>query len=144
MHVPRFQSVTARAKLFLMEASNRSPRRYLGGLSGHLKRSALFQDRTANPNAKMISVRLKVERVTTLLPPCAKAFSEIGASPMQKDGSFALLCRNVCYLLRSWLTCACRKLNPGILVMQPAQDWATKNVPGAIDGARDRCILLQG
>ena len=28
--------------------------------------------------------------------------------------------------------------------MQPAQDWATKNVPGAIDGARDRCILLQG
>ena len=40
--------------------------------------------------------------------------------------------------------CACRKLNPGILVMQPAQDWATKNVPGAIDGARDRCIFLQG
>jgi len=40
--------------------------------------------------------------------------------------------------------CACRKLNPGILVMQRAQDWATKNVPDAIDGARDRCILLQG
>jgi hypothetical protein len=39
--------------------------------------------------------------------------------------------------------CACRKLNPGILVMQPAQDWATKNVPGAIDGARDRRIFLQ-
>src|SRR6266403_1517596 len=37
-------------------------------------------------------------------------------------------------------TCACRKLNPGILVMQSAQGWATKNVPGAIDGARDRCI----
>jgi hypothetical protein len=41
-------------------------------------------------------------------------------------------------------TCACRKLNPGILVMQSAQGWATKNVPGAIDGARDRCIFLQG
>ena len=41
-------------------------------------------------------------------------------------------------------SCACRKLNPGILVMQSAQGWATKNVPGAIDGARDRCILLQG
>ena len=40
--------------------------------------------------------------------------------------------------------CACRKLNPGILVMQSAQGWATKNVPGAIDGARDRCIFLQG
>jgi hypothetical protein len=32
-------------------------------------------------------------------------------------------------------TCACRKLNPAILVMQSTQDWATKNVPGAIDGA---------
>jgi hypothetical protein len=39
-------------------------------------------------------------------------------------------------------TAACRKLNPGILVMQSAQGWATKNVPGAIDGARDRCIFL--
>jgi Integrase core domain len=42
----------------------------------------------------------------------------------------------------SQYTCACRKLNPGILVMQSAQGWATKNVPGAIDGARDRCIFL--
>jgi NAD(P)-dependent dehydrogenase (short-subunit alcohol dehydrogenase family) len=40
--------------------------------------------------------------------------------------------------------CACRKLNPAILVMQSAQGWATKNVPGAIDGARDRRIFLQG
>jgi hypothetical protein len=29
-----------------MEASNRRPKRYSGGLSGHSKRSALFQDRT--------------------------------------------------------------------------------------------------
>jgi hypothetical protein len=41
-------------------------------------------------------------------------------------------------------TCACRKLNPGILVMHSAQDWATKNVPGAIDGTLDRRIFLQG
>jgi hypothetical protein len=40
--------------------------------------------------------------------------------------------------------CACRKLNSGILVMQSAENWATKNVPSAIDGARDRCIFLQG
>jgi hypothetical protein len=39
---------------------------------------------------------------------------------------------------------ACRKLNPGILVTQSAQGWATKNVPVAVDGARDRCIFLQG
>jgi hypothetical protein len=41
-------------------------------------------------------------------------------------------------------SCGCRKLNPAILVMQSAQDWATKNVPGAIDGTRDRCIFLEG
>jgi hypothetical protein len=40
--------------------------------------------------------------------------------------------------------CACRKSNPDILVVQSTQDWATKNVPGAIDGARDRSIFLQG
>jgi hypothetical protein len=34
--------------------------------------------------------------------------------------------------------------SPSILVMQSAQDWATKNVPDAVDGARDRCIFLQG
>jgi hypothetical protein len=47
-------------------------------------------------------------------------------------------------LVREEFGCACRKLNPGILVMQSAQGWATKNVLGAIDGARDRCIFLQG
>src|SRR5258707_15690533 len=31
--------------------------------------------------------------------------------------------------------CACRKLDSDILMMKSAQDWATKNVPGAIDGA---------
>jgi hypothetical protein len=30
----------------------------------------------------------------------------------------------------------CRKLDLDILMMKSAQDWATKNVPGAIDGAR--------
>jgi hypothetical protein len=39
--------------------------------------------------------------------------------------------------------CACRKLNPNILVVQPAQDRAAKNGPGQFDGARDRRILLQ-
>ena len=43
----------------------------------------------------------------------------------------------------AWIrTCACRKLNPAISVMESAQYWATKNVPDAIDGARDRCIFL--
>ena len=38
---------------------------------------------------------------------------------------------------------ACRKSNPDILVVQPAQDRAAKNGPGQFDGARDRRILLQ-
>jgi hypothetical protein len=36
--------------------------------------------------------------------------------------------------------CACRKSNPNILVVQPAQDRAAKNGPGQFDGARDRRI----
>jgi hypothetical protein len=35
-------------------------------------------------------------------------------------------------------------LNPDVVMMKSAQDWTTKNVSGAIDGARDRCIFLQG
>jgi hypothetical protein len=38
---------------------------------------------------------------------------------------------------------ACRKSNPNILVVQPAQDRAAKNGPGQFDGARERRILLQ-
>jgi hypothetical protein len=46
---------------------------------------------------------------------------------------------------RKW-ACACRKLNPGILVMHSARDWATKNVraahdrlePQALEGDRPR------
>jgi hypothetical protein len=30
------------------------------------------------------------------------------------------------------LTCACRKSNPDVLVVQPAKNWTTKNLPGSI------------
>jgi hypothetical protein len=39
---------------------------------------------------------------------------------------------------------ACRKSNPDILVVQPAENWAAKYVPGPLDGTQDRRILLQG
>jgi putative ABC transport system substrate-binding protein len=42
------------------------------------------------------------------------------------------------------IACACRKSNPDILVVQPAENWAAKNVPGPLGGTRDRRILLQG
>ena len=32
--------------------------------------------------------------------------------------------------------CACRKSNPNILVMQPAQDWKAKNTPCSLNRAR--------
>jgi hypothetical protein len=38
---------------------------------------------------------------------------------------------------------ACRKSNPDILVVQPAENWAAKNARSA-RRARDRRILLQG
>ncbi len=39
--------------------------------------------------------------------------------------------------------CAFRKSNPNILVVQPAENWATTDVPGEFDGARDRRIFPQ-
>jgi hypothetical protein len=36
------------------------------------------------------------------------------------------------------------KSNPDILVVQPAENWAAKNLPSPFDGARERRILLQG
>ena len=39
-------------------------------------------------------------------------------------------------------TCACRKSNPDILVMQPAQDRKAKNVTDGPNGARYRRILI--
>ena len=40
--------------------------------------------------------------------------------------------------------CAYRKSKPDILVVQPAENWAAKNLPGPFDGTRERRILLQG
>jgi hypothetical protein len=42
------------------------------------------------------------------------------------------------------IACAYRKSNSDILMVQSAQGWTTKNMPVAIDGARDRGIFLQG
>jgi hypothetical protein len=39
--------------------------------------------------------------------------------------------------------CECRKSNPDILMMQPAQHWPIKNLSGPLNGARCRCILVQ-
>jgi hypothetical protein len=36
----------------------------------------------------------------------------------------------------------CRKSNPDILVVQPADNWAAKNLPSPFDGARERRILV--
>ena len=32
--------------------------------------------------------------------------------------------------------CACRKSNPDIFMMQPAEDWATKNTPSPLNSTR--------
>jgi hypothetical protein len=39
------------------------------------------------------------------------------------------------HLVRKIDTCACRKSNPNILVMQSTQDRTAKNVPGSLNTA---------
>src|SRR2546430_912834 len=48
--------------------------------------------------------------------------------------------------VRDFCGCACRKSNPDILVVQPAENWAAKNVPGPLDvmGHGRRQILWFG
>src|SRR5882762_6715211 len=40
--------------------------------------------------------------------------------------------------------CACRKSNPNIFVVQSAEDWAAKNAPCPLHGARSGRVLIQG
>ena len=47
-----------------------------------------------------------------------------------------LLLPSTAFPMRRWRPCACRKSNPNILVMQPAQDWKAKNTPCPLDRAR--------
>jgi SLOG family YspA-like protein len=42
-----------------------------------------------------------------------------------------------------WATCACRKSIPDILMMQSAQHWPAKNVPGSVNGAPCRRAFVQ-
>jgi len=42
----------------------------------------------------------------------------------------------------SMIACACRKSNPSVLVMPPAQDRTAKNVSGQLNGARHRRVLI--
>jgi hypothetical protein len=47
----------------------------------------------------------------------------------------------VSFGLRPITTCAYRKSKPDILVVQPAENWAAKNLPGPFDGTRERRIF---
>jgi hypothetical protein len=66
-----------------------------------------------------------------------------GSNQVAVIGSMAVVLGGI-VSLGSNVSCACRKSNPDILVVQPAENWAAKNVPGPLDGARDWRILLQG
>jgi hypothetical protein len=44
---------------------------------------------------------------------------------------------------RTPVGCPYRKSNPGILMMQSAQDWLADNTPRCIGDAWYRCILVQ-
>src|SRR3979411_2730623 len=65
--------------------------------------------------------------------------SEAGISPMSATDRE----RVISGIVAGLDACACRKSNPDILVVQPAENWAAKNLPGPFDGTRERRILLQ-
>src|SRR5260221_12931983 len=42
------------------------------------------------------------------------------------------------------MTCAYRKLNPGVLMVQTSKNWAGNDAPSLRDSACDRRVLVQG
>ena len=103
-------------------------RRYLG----RDRIGGLVEGRERVPDAHDPAVRHVIELDHAELDDLVRAMIETGRFGVEQDAD-----------LVSCPGCACRKSNPNILVMQPAQDRAAKNGPGQFDGARDRRILLQ-
>jgi len=60
----------------------------------------------------------------------------LGALRTPSDGAAGIRHRRDEQLHGVRFTCACRKSNPNILVMQPAQDWKAKNTPCSLNRAR--------
>jgi Bacterial regulatory helix-turn-helix protein, lysR family/Autoinducer synthase len=77
-----------------------------------------------------------------------------GARATQAGRNFLRMARSILEQMDTLVTsahsagrgeaCACRKSNPKIFVVQSAEDWAAKNAPCPLHGARSGRILIQG
>jgi putative ABC transport system substrate-binding protein len=102
----------------------------------------------SNSDALLIDLREPIaslalkHRIATLstIPELTEAGGLIGYGVPRRD----LYRRSGHFVKRILDGCACRKSNPDILVVQPAENWTAKNLPSPFDGARERRILLQG
>ena len=66
----------------------------------------------------------------------------VGPTIMLHSGAWFDFCAPAASSFTIEDVCACRKSNPDILVMQPAQDRAAMNVTNGPDGARYGRILF--
>jgi hypothetical protein len=70
----------------------------------------------------------------------ARSFLVRCASSCRRTSPYDLACESLTRVFRkvsvsAAITCAYRKSNPGILMVQSTQNWATENASGCLDGA---------
>ena len=116
---------------------------------GKPKKRPLFPMETAAERDRRIvsEWRKKSETANNRLDEaCFDALNRIATVVMGRHGRLlgdnALLTELAVTLVCNDYGCACRKSNPEILVMQPAQDRTAKNVTDGSNGARYRRILF--
>jgi hypothetical protein len=65
-----------------------------------------------------------------------EAFRQSESSLLPSERPRCPKCQGRMMLARIEPGCACRKSNPNIFVVQSAEDWAAKNTPCPLHGAR--------
>jgi hypothetical protein len=121
------------------------------------KKSSVYQNKSSSQHCALRGSDANFELIDNNLAADQKfartgqrvfGFGKLAA--VARDTVISEILRNVATRLASYkdpegLRVVCTEnLNPDVVMMKSAQDWVTKNVSGAIDGARDRCIFLQG
>ena len=96
---------------------------------------------------------LKTRRTCAMLMswPCGRADAKSVRSKGDIEGMFACSAkrqfgerpRSAKVASNDWRTCAYRKSNPAILMVQSAQDRAAEDIPDPLNAAMDRGILVQ-
>src|SRR5882757_5861449 len=119
-------------------------------ISDHIARSAIprksLGDLTDNPLRRRVGCDADPDEISAIKPDDDEAIQQLKANGRHYEQIHGGDVRRVVSQkgppFLTW--CACRKSKPDILVVQPAENWAAKNLPGPFDVTRERRILLQG